>query len=259
MYLLSVFTVVCSSFQRRQEEGGLLSTSHSSTHSWKFPILLTLSMPTSTIHQGYRNFLRFQTLEWTSIYVSTWTAGWYTRSKPPELRPSSLYLSHDGTFDLRKEIRLDSHAKVSVSGILIRPDFLPCDPNIRIWSQDLGDHSVPPESMGVASSYVADHVRFVCANREISFPGSPSHIRSPALHVATLIFKSANKWHMDPHFFCSGQGSTMVDVGTQCSDGSSSNPEGSMYIFVHGCFVHRLGCALELLDSLRYLVNDRDS
>ena len=35
---LPVFTVVCSSFQRRQEDGGLLLTSRSSTHSWKFPI-----------------------------------------------------------------------------------------------------------------------------------------------------------------------------------------------------------------------------
>ena len=51
----------------------------------------------------------------------------------------------------------------------------------------------------------------------------------------------------------------MVDVGTQCSDGSSGNPQETRPIFVHGCFEHRLGCALELIDSLRYLVNNRES
>ena len=88
---------------------------------------------------------------------------------------------------------------------------------------------------------MADPVRFVCDNREISSPGSPSHLRSPALHVATLRFKSINKRHVDPHFLCGGRGSTMVDVGTQCSDGSSGNPQGTKRIFVHGCFELRLG------------------
>ena len=55
------------------------------------------------------------------------------------------------------------------------------------------------------------------------------------------------------------RGSTMVDVGTHCSDGSSGNPEGSRCIFVHRCVKHRLGCALELLDSLWCLADDRES
>ena len=87
-------------------------------------------------------------MEWASIYVSTSMAGCYTRSKPPGHIPSSLYLSHDGITYSRKEGRLDSHTKCSVSGILIRPDFLPCDPNIGTSSQDPGDHSIHPESMG---------------------------------------------------------------------------------------------------------------
>ena len=42
----------------------------------------------------------------------------------------------------------------------------------------------------------------------------------------------------------------MVDVGTQCSDGSSGNPLGSRRIYVHGYVEHRFGCVLELLNSL---------
>ena len=82
---------------------------------------------------------------------------------------------------------------------------------------------------------MADPVRFVCANREINSSGSPSHP-----HVATLRFKSVNKRHVDPHFLCGGRGSTMVGVWTQCSDGSSGNPQETRRIFVHGCFENRL-------------------
>ena len=83
-----------------------------------------------------------------------------SRSMPPGHSPSSLYLSHDGTSYSRKEVWLDSHAKVPISGISIQPDLLPCDPNIGTTSQDPGDHSVPP-----GSTYVADPVKFVCGNR----------------------------------------------------------------------------------------------
>ena len=47
----------------------------------------------------------------------------------------------------------------------------------------------------------------------------------------------------------------MVDIGTQCFDGSSGNPQGSRRTFVHGRVEHRLGCTLELIDGLRCLVD----
>ena len=98
-------------------------------------------------------------------------------------------------------------------------------------------------------------------HQSMSVPGRLADIldisRSmPAGHSPSSLYLSVTRWDLksdlivDPHFPCGGLGSTMVDVGTQCSDGSSHNPQGSKRTFFHGCVEHRLGCALELLDGL---------
>ena len=113
-------------------------------------------------------------------YLDDWLT--YLTSRDQCLRDTVQVLSICHTMGLL------IHAKVPVSGISIRPDFLPCDPNIGSTSQDPG-------------AYVADPVRFVCDNREISSSGSSSHPGSPALHLA-LGFQSINKRHVDPRFPC---------------------------------------------------------
>ena len=79
-------------------------------------------------------------MEWASIYVNTWMTDILdiSRSVPLRHSPCSLYLLHDGTSYSRTEVRHDFHAKVPVSGISIRPDFLPCDLNIGTTSEDPG-------------------------------------------------------------------------------------------------------------------------
>ena len=55
-----------------------------------------------------------------------------------------------------------------------------------------------------------------------------------------LGFQSVNKQHVDPHFPCSRRRSTMVDVGTQCSDGSSVIPKDpDKYLFTDASNIGR--------------------
>ena len=69
------------------------------------------------------------------------------------------------------------------------------------------------------------------------FSGTAAHTRSPTLHISTLGFP-------------------MVEVSTQCFEGSSGRTRHSV---VHGCIEHRLGSTLECIDGVRCMDNNREN
>ena len=51
----------------------------------------------------------------------------------------------------------------------------------------------------------------------------------------------------------------MVEVSTQCSEGSPSYPDRTRHSVVHGCIEHRLGSTLECIDGVRCMDNNREN
>ena len=82
-------------------------------------------------------------------------------------------------------------------------------------------------------------------------------LRSPTLQLSTLGFQCFNQQLVDTSFPHGGGGSPMVDVGTQCSEGSTSYSDRTRHSVVHGCFVHHLGTTLECIDGVRCMDNNR--
>ena len=70
-------------------------------------------------------------------------------------------------------------------------------------------------------------------------------LQSPTLHLSTLGFQCINQQLVDNSFPHDGRGSPMVDVSTQCSEGSPSYPDKTKHSVVHGYIEHRLGSTLE--------------
>ena len=106
---------------------------------------------------------------------------------------------------------------------------------------------------GGASLYMADPVRFVCGNREISSPGSPSHLRSKALHVATLSLKPSTSDMWIPISSAGDEDLQWWMLGHNVRVGARVIPkELGAYLFMDAL---NISWALEPLDSLRYLVN----
>ena len=51
----------------------------------------------------------------------------------------------------------------------------------------------------------------------------------------------------------------MVEVSTQCSEGSPSYPDRTRHSVVHGCIKHQLGSTLECSGGVRCLDNNREN
>ena len=51
----------------------------------------------------------------------------------------------------------------------------------------------------------------------------------------------------------------MVEVSTQCSEGSHSFPNKTRHSVVHGCIEHRLGSTLDCIDGVRCMDNNREN
>jgi len=82
-------------------------------------------------------------------------------------------------------------------------------------------------------------------------------LRSPTVHLST--FQCFNQLLVDTSFSYNGGGSPMVDVSTQCSEGSTSYPDKSRHPTVHGCFEHLLGTTLECIDGVWCMDNNREN
>ena len=82
----------------------------------------------------------------------------------------------------------------------------------------------------------------LCGHRETGSSRTAAHPRSPTLHLSTLGFQCFNQklWiPLSP--MAQEELQWLVDVSTQCSDGSPSYPDRTRHSVVHGCIKHRLG------------------
>ncbi|KAK2183445.1 hypothetical protein NP493_312g05018 [Ridgeia piscesae] len=105
-------------------------------------------------------------------------------------------------------------------------------------------------------SYVADPARSLCSTEKWFFWDSYT-LRSPTSHLSTFGFQCFSQQLVEISFPHGGGGSPMVDVSTQCSEGSTSYlPTEQDTQFVHGCFEHRLGTTLECSDGVRCMDNN---
>ena len=82
-------------------------------------------------------------------------------------------------------------------------------------------------------------------------------LRSSTLHLSTLGFRCFNQQLVHTSFPHGRGRSPMVDVSTQCSEGSTSYPDRTRHSVVHGCFEHGLGTTLECIDNVQCMVNNR--
>ena len=100
-------------------------------------------------------------------------------------------------------------------------------------------------------TYVADSARSLCIHRNNGSSGTAAHPRSPTLHLSTLGFQCFNQHLEDTSFPHGGGRFPMVEVSTQCSEGSPSYPDRTIHSVVHGCIEHRLGSTLKGIDGVR--------
>ena len=141
-----------------------------------------------------------------------------SRSVFPGHRSGAPTLPRNGLVDSREEVRYDSHTEVHLSGVSVRPNFIPSKSDIRALSQDRGSYSINPAQAGGTGPYVADAARSVCCNRETGSSRSSAYTRNPALCLPKLGFQSVGERPVDPTVPSCRGGPHMVDVEEQYSE-----------------------------------------
>ena len=126
---------------------------------------------------------------------------------------------------LRAEAGTDPKTEIPFSGIPVRPSFLPGHSNSGSMSQYQSTDSLIPAKPRRMCSYVADSAQSLCVHRKTGSSGTATHPRSPTLHLSTLGFWCFNQQFVDTSFPPGGGRSPMVEVSTQCSEGSPSYPD----------------------------------
>ena len=108
-------------------------------------------------------------------------------------------------------------------------------------------------------SYVADPARSLCVQRKNGSSGTAAHPHRLTLHLSTLGFQCFNQQLVDTSFPHGGGRFPMVEVSTQCSEGSPSYPNRIRHSVVHGCIEHRLGSTLECIDGALCMDNNLEN
>ena len=111
------------------------------------------------------------------------------------------------------------------SGIPVQPGFLPSHSNSGSISQNQSTNPLIPAKPRRMCSYVADPNRSLCVHRQNGSSGTAAHPRSLALHLSTLGFQCFNQQLVDASFPHGGGRFPMVEVSTQCSEGSPNYPD----------------------------------
>ena len=168
---------------------------------------------------------------------------------------SALYLPHDGPPHSRQEVGNDPKQKFlfwDTSSTQFPSKSLQLWIDITKSSTDL----LIPAKPRRMCSYVADPARSLCVHRKTGSSGTAAHPRSPRLHLSTLGFQCFNQQLVDTSFPHGGGRFPMVEISTQCSEGSPSYPDRTRHSVVHRCIEHRLGSTLECIDCVQCMDNN---
>ena len=182
-----------------------------------------------------------------------------SRPMPPRHCTSAQSLPHDGPPHSRQEVGTDPKTEIPFSEIPVRPGFLPGHSNSGSISQNQGTDLLIPANPRRMCSYMADPARSLYVHIINGSSGTAAHPRSPALHLSKLGFQCFNQQLVDTSF-PHGEGRfPMVEVSTQCSEGSPSYTDRTRHSVVHGCIEHRQGSTLECIYGVRCMDNNREN
>ena len=148
----------------------------------------------------------------------------YSPSHDQCLRDTVQVLNLCHTMDLLiddKKSELIPKQKFLFSGIPVRPGFLPGHSNSGSVSQI--KHSFLLSQGGCA--YAWQILLGLCVHRKNGSFGMAAHQQSPTLHLSTLGFQCFNQQFVDTSFPHGGGRFPMVEISTQCSEGSPSYPD----------------------------------
>ena len=196
---------------------------------------------------------------WASISVSTWTTGssihHLTTSASETLYKCSISATRWTSSRNRNWSQNRNSFFCDTSSTWFPSKSLQLWINITKSSTDL----LIPAKPRRMCSYTAHPARSLCVHRKNGYSGTAAHPWSPTLHLSTLGFQCFNQQLVDTSF-PQGRGRfPMVEVSTQCSEGSPSYPDRTTrHSGVHGCIEFRLGSTLVCIDAVWCMDNNRE-